>query len=272
VDAGIREGQAIGTDYDPMLAKVIAHGEDRATALRRLDRALGGLELLGVATNAAFTRALLARDDVRAGEQDTGLLERVLAELPTGPPADLLPAAAIAAFRADTAVLSVPPGPWRRAIAGHGEVRVRGAEVAAGGRTWTWSARDAADGTVRIELDGLARRYAVAVDEDAVWVARDGHHLEARTERAARGGADALTDSLEAPMPGTVLLVHVADGDEVAAGDVLMVLESMKMELSVTAPHAGTVTGLALAPGDRVAQRQPLLAVVAHDGAGGGEA
>jgi len=103
-------------------------------------------------------------------------------------------------------------------------------------------------------------------------VARDGHHLEARPERAARAGADALTDSLEAPMPGTVLLVHVADGDDVAAGDVLMVLESMKMELSITAPHAGTVTGLALAPGDRVALRQPLLAVVASGDEGEGEA
>ena len=67
-------------------------------------------------------------------------------------------------------------------------------------------------------------------------------------------------------MPGTVLLVHVADGDVVAEGDVLLVLESMKMELPVTAPHAGTVTGLALAPGDRVALAQPLVAVVAGDG------
>jgi biotin carboxyl carrier protein len=68
-------------------------------------------------------------------------------------------------------------------------------------------------------------------------------------------------------MPGTVLLVHVADGDTVAAGDVLLVLESMKMELSITAPYAGTVTGLALVPGDRVALKQPLVAVVAQEAA-----
>ena len=80
-----------------------------------------------------------------------------------------------------------------------------------------------------------------------------------RTERAARAGAGALAGSLEAPMPGTVLLVHVADGDAVAEGDVLLVLESMKMELSITAPHAGTVEGLALRPGDRVALEQPLV-------------
>jgi acetyl-CoA/propionyl-CoA carboxylase biotin carboxyl carrier protein len=66
-------------------------------------------------------------------------------------------------------------------------------------------------------------------------------------------------------MPGTVLLVHVADGDAVAAGDVLLVLESMKMELSITAPHDGVVAGLDLAPGDRVALRQPLVAVLAPE-------
>ena len=66
-------------------------------------------------------------------------------------------------------------------------------------------------------------------------------------------------------MPGTVLLVHVADGDTVAEGDVLVVLESMKMELSIAAPHAGTVAGLDLAVGDRVALRQPLVAVIADE-------
>jgi acetyl-CoA/propionyl-CoA carboxylase biotin carboxyl carrier protein len=64
-------------------------------------------------------------------------------------------------------------------------------------------------------------------------------------------------------MPGTVLLVHVANGDEVAEGDVLLVLESMKMELAITAPAAGTVAGLEVRPGDRVAIRQPLVAVTA---------
>ena len=69
-------------------------------------------------------------------------------------------------------------------------------------------------------------------------------------------------------MPGTVLLVHVADGDRVKEGDVLMVLESMKMELSITAPHAGTVDGLSLKPGDRVTRGQPVLAVHADGGDG----
>jgi acetyl-CoA/propionyl-CoA carboxylase, biotin carboxylase, biotin carboxyl carrier protein len=286
VDSGIRAGSVIGTSYDPMLAKVIAHGPDRATALARLDRALASYAIAGVTTNAAFSRALLARADVRAGEQDTGLLERVLAEPPAAPPEDLVAAAMVAA-----AGSASPTGPWRRALDGHGEARVGDGRVSVGDRSWAADgsrvardaevaaggpraagATDAAGaagngfaGEVLIGLDGVQRRYAVAVGDDAVWIARDGHHLEVRTQHHVRGGTGAAAGSLEAPMPGTVLLVHVADGDTVAEGDVLLVLESMKMELSITAPYAGTVTGLALAPGDRVALKQPLVAVVAEE-------
>ncbi len=262
VDSGVRAGSEVGTAYDPMLAKVVAHGADRAEALRRLDRALGELVVLGVATNAAFTRALLAREDVRAGRMDTGLLERVLAEPAAPVPADLVPAAAVAAFLADTAGLTTPPGPWRRVLAEHGEVLVRGDVVEAGGAAARFAARALDDeGTLRIALDGVARTYATLVEEDAVWVARDGHGLELRTARAARGAAAERAGSLAAPMPGTVLLVNVANGDPVAEGDVLVVVESMKMELAVVAPAAGTVEGLEVRPGDRVRRHQPLLAV-----------
>jgi acetyl-CoA/propionyl-CoA carboxylase biotin carboxyl carrier protein len=255
VDSGVRAGSVVGTDYDPLLAKVIAHGEDRAAALRRLDRALGELELLGVATNAGFSRALLARDDVRAGEQDTGLLERVLTDLDTTPPDDLLPAAAVVAAGSAT-----PAGPWRRRFA-QGEARVDRGEVRVGDRAWSARLRELGDGAWRIALDGVSRRYAAVAGADVVWIARDGHALEAPTARAARGAGGPAAGSLEAPMPGVVLLVRVANGDPVAEGDVLLVLESMKMELSITAPHDGTVAGLDLAAGDRVARHQPLVAV-----------
>ncbi|MEA2467354.1 MAG: acetyl-CoA/propionyl-CoA carboxylase, biotin carboxylase, biotin carboxyl carrier protein [Thermoleophilaceae bacterium] len=262
VDSGVRAGDEVGTGYDPMLAKLIAHAPDRATALRKLERALGEMEVLGVTTNAAFSRDLLRREDVRAGDLDTGLLERVLHDLVPELPADLLPAAAVAHFLGDTAGTTVSPGPWRRTLDGHGDVRVRGDQVEAAGRTWTWRAGPSGEnGALRIVLDGESRHYAVAREGDAVWVARGGHHLEARPERKARSGAAALPGSLEAPMPGTVLLVNVENGDAVQEGDVLIVLESMKMELSVVAPVDGTVEGLELSPGDKVALRQPLVAV-----------
>jgi acetyl-CoA/propionyl-CoA carboxylase biotin carboxyl carrier protein len=259
VDSGIRAGSVVGTAYDPMLAKVIAHGPDRATALARLDRALADFAIAGVTTNAAFTRALLARADVRAGEQDTGLLERVLADLTPEPPPDLVPAAMLAA-----AGTAHPAGPWRRMLDERGEARVGAGCVSVAGRSWDGAAiRTGADGALRITLDGITRRYTAVATDGTVWIARDGHHLEVRTERRVRSGAGALSGSLEAPMPGTVLLVHVADGDVVTEGEVLLVLESMKMELSITAPCDGTVAGLQLAPGDQVTIKQPLLAVVA---------
>jgi acetyl-CoA/propionyl-CoA carboxylase biotin carboxyl carrier protein len=260
VDSGIRAGSVVGTSYDPMLAKVIAYAEDRATALDRLDRALATFAIAGVTTNAAFTRALIARDDVRAGEMDTNLLERVLADLAVGPPDDLLAAAVLAA-----AGTAQPAGPWRRALAdGLGEARVGDGIVTVGERRWEGAAlRAAGPGAFHVTLDGVTRQYAIALDgDDAVHVARDGHHATLRTARPDRSGAALPEGSLEAPMPGTVWAVNVANGDAVNEGDVLIVLESMKMELSITAPRDGVVEGLALAPGDRVALKQPLVAVV----------
>ncbi|MBK5118034.1 MAG: acetyl/propionyl-CoA carboxylase subunit alpha, partial [Thermoleophilia bacterium] len=259
----VAEGTTVGTDFDPMLAKLIAHGPDRPTALGRLDRALADFELLGVATNAAFGRALLERADVRAGDLDTGLLERALEELDQNPPADLLAAGALALFLADTEGLGVAPGPWRRRLEGYGEIRIErgaisGAATASGARA-QWDG----DGTLLCELDGIARSYVVALEAGTVWIARDGHHLCLAPERRQRAGAGAGSGSLEAPMPGKVLIVETANGQRVEEGDVLLVLESMKMELQITAPAAGTVEGLELEVGDRVAQGDALVAVAA---------
>ena len=285
-DDALADGVAVQTHYDPMLAKLIAHGPDRATALPRLDRALAELELLGVTTNAAFTRGLLARDDVRAGAMDTGLLERVLAEEEmAGAPEDLLPAAALTLALRDADALaartSVPlgwrsdgaAGTWRRRVTLGGgeavELSVRGDDVTAGARTWRGVARRVGAGAVEVELDGVARRYAIATgDGDGrLWIGRDGHQVELAPARSGGTDLSAAGDSLAAPMPGTVLLVHVSDGDTVREGDVLVVMESMKMELSVTAPHDGTVDGLTVRAGDRVALREVLLAVHGEDAA-----
>ncbi|HEX3803079.1 MAG TPA: biotin carboxylase N-terminal domain-containing protein [Solirubrobacteraceae bacterium] len=261
VDSALRVGLEIGTAFDPMLGKVIAHGVDRQRAIDKLDRALAELELLGVTTNASFVRTLLARTDIRRGEQDTGLLERVLADpdLSLQSPPDLLPAAALAA-----AGTAQPEGPWWRAFE-RGEVRIADGYVTAGETTWEARIHPPTDGDAErmtIELDGVARHYAVVCDGDeAVWITRAGHQLQARTLRPDRSGAAVPKGSLEAPMPGTVLQVRVQDGDTVTAGDVLVILESMKMELVITAPTDGVVSGLTLSPGDRVELGQPLVAI-----------
>ena len=242
-------GSEVGTDYDPMLAqgdRPRRGPPDRAAAARpRAGRAASCSAWPRTPPSPA--RCSRATTCARASI-DTGLLERVLAR--AAPPRrrdDLLPAAALAAFRRRRRRRCRA----RRAVAAarspaHGEVRVaRATRSSAGGRAWT-RPRARRRATARCGSRSTASRAATpcAVGDDAVWIARDGHHLEAAHRARARGaGAGAPAGSLEAPMPGTVLLVHVADGDDVAEGDVLLVLESMKMELSIAAPHAGTVDG-----------------------------
>jgi propionyl-CoA carboxylase alpha chain len=268
-DSGIREGGVVGTDFDPMLAKLIAHGRDRDEAIERLDGALAQLELLGVAHNGGFSRDLLALEEVRAGALDTGLLERALdGELGVdGRPADLALAGAMGFWLEDTAHLTISPGPWRRRFDELGEVRIADGAVAMledGPESRPASARPAPGGRIAVEVGGIERTYAYARDGHSVWIGREGYVRRLALERQSLTDAGAGEGSLEAPMPGKVLSVEVANGDLVAAGDVLLILESMKMELQITAPQDGEVSGLSLTPGEQVAQGQALVAVAAE--------
>ncbi|MFF3709864.1 acetyl/propionyl/methylcrotonyl-CoA carboxylase subunit alpha [Streptomyces phaeochromogenes] len=268
-DSGLSEGTEVGSLYDPMLSKVIAYGPDRATALRRLRGALAGTVTLGVQTNAGFLRRLLAHPAVVAGELDTGLVEREVEGLVSGEVPDEVYEAA-AAVRLDalapagsgwTDPFSVPSG-WR--LGGEPAVpafdlRVTGLEPV------TLRAHPGAEVTpthVSVTLDGVLHTFRRAGD----WLGRDGDtwHVRDHDPVAASltGTAHAGADSLTAPMPGTVTVVKVAVGDEVAVGQSLLVVEAMKMEHVISAPHAGTVTELDVSPGTTVAMDQ-ILAVVA---------
>jgi acetyl-CoA/propionyl-CoA carboxylase biotin carboxyl carrier protein len=270
-DSGLSEGTEVSSLYDPMLAKVIVHGPDRPTALRRLRAALAGTVTLGVPTNAGFLRRLLAHPDVVSGDLDTGLVERDVDGLvPEGVPEEVYEAAA--AVREDalrprpdaggwTDPFSVPSG-WRLGgepaplthwlrVPGHEPVahRTRGRARVTGDR-------------VTVTVDGVTHTFHRA----GTWLGRDGDSwnvldhdpVEASLGGSAHGGADSLT----APMPGTVTVVKVAVGDEVTAGQGLVVVEAMKMEHVISAPHDGTVTELDVTPGTTVAMDQ-VLAVVA---------
>ncbi|MEU1037087.1 biotin carboxylase N-terminal domain-containing protein [Streptomyces sp. NPDC005907] len=267
-DSGLSEGTEVGSLYDPMLSKVIAYGPDRATALRRLRAALAGTVTLGVQTNAGFLRRLLAHPAVVSGELDTGLVEREAESLiPDGVPEEVYEAAA--AIRLDalapertgwTDPFSVPTG-WR--LGGEPAplafpLRVPGLEPVThrprGSRSVT------AD-RVCVTLDGVRHTFHRAGD----WIGRDGDAWQVRDHdpvaASLTGAGHAGADSLTAPMPGTVTVVKVAVGDEVSAGQALLVVEAMKMEHVVSAPHAGTVSELDVTPGSTVAMDQ-VLAVV----------
>ena len=288
VGTGIAAGTVVGSAYDPLLAKVIASGPDRATALQRLDRALAETAILGVTANVAFLRALLADPEVRAGRLDTGLIERRLDDLVGGDvPADVLVAAALAGAlalerRNPFADPFDVPGGWRLGEpawarwrlqplgADPVEVAVRGraadAEVRVGERapcraSAAWAAEDAA--TLVVDADGVVRRYRHARADGVTWLARDGMAWALReTERlAAERREEAGGGELSAPMPGTVAVVSVREGDAVRAGQALLVVEAMKMEHPITAPIDGVVAALHVRSGEQVAMDQPLVVV-----------
>ncbi|MCY7344053.1 MAG: acetyl-CoA carboxylase biotin carboxylase subunit [Pseudonocardia sp.] len=297
VDSGVVQGGFVGSDYDPMLAKVIAHGADRAEAVRRLDGALRATVLLGVDTNIGFLRALLADPDVRAARLDTGLVGRRVARWSaTELPDDVLAAAAVhALLELEPAGPVVDPfdvpGGWRvgepaptmfRFVVGGGRpvtVRVRGrasgAEVRVGDAaplavaartqpaTLTHPDPDSRVGGLVVAVGGVTRQYAWARDGATLWLGRDGFAWGVREQAPlAPAAADAGAGGpVLSPMPGTVTVVEVVEGGQVAAGDRLVVVEAMKMEHVLTAPVDGVVRELRARAGATVTRDAALLII-----------
>jgi len=288
VDTALEDGLDVSVDYDPMLAKIIAWGPDRESARRRLVTALGDTAVFGFATNVEFLRRLLEVPDVVAGALDTGLIARELEGLTTEAVDER--AFTEAALMLD-ATASRSRQPWRRrdgwrlgAAAPRryrlalGEeqrtVEVTGAretlavagplgEVARPARITPYD-----DGLVSVTLDGLTRMVAAEVEDDGAWIARDGAVRRLALVRAQHR-ADATADAdpqLVSPMPGTVVAVHVAEGEVVGVGDAVMAVEAMKMEHVVRSSVAGTVS-LQARVGDVVARGQALAVVAPAAGA-----
>ncbi|MFI0213844.1 ATP-binding protein [Streptomyces lydicus] len=281
-DSGLSQGVEVGSRYDPMLAKVIAHGPDRESALRRLRAALAQTVTLGVPTNAGFLRRLLAHPDVVSGELDTGLVEREAAGLvETEVPEEVY--AAAAAVRQAGLEPAADAGGWRDPFAAPSGFRLGGEPVPV--RHWLRVpghdpvAYDVLPGSpagqveadrVRVAVDGVTHTFHRSGD----WLGRDGDSWQVTDHdpvaAALRGAGRAHgAETLAAPMPGTVTVVKVAVGDEVAAGQGLLVVEAMKMEHVISAPHAGTVTELDVTAGATVAMDQILAVIAPHDAADG---
>ncbi|MFE5936779.1 biotin carboxylase N-terminal domain-containing protein [Streptomyces sp. NPDC056470] len=289
-DSGLSVGTEVGSLYDPMLAKVIVHAEDRPTALRRLRAALADTVTLGVQTNAGFLRRLLAHPDVMTGDLDTGLVERDAESLidASVPPEVYAAAALVRQYPPATAPAGTwtdpfdAPSGWRLGgrpswtphhfrVPGHDPVtvRVRGtartAELLFGDAPISPGAAEVSADRVTVHLDGVVHHFRLARSPEGLWLGRDGDswHVQDHDPVAAAltGARHGGADTLAAPMPGTVTVVKVAVGDEVEAGQSLLVVEAMKMEHVISAPHAGTVTELDVTPGSTVAMDQ-ILAVV----------
>ena len=287
VDSGLARGTVVGSDYDPMLSKVIAHADSRAAALRALDRALADTAVLGVTTNVEFLRFLLADPDVVAGRLDTGLLDRRTTDFAAAQPGEdeLIAAAAYKWLRSWPVpagnLWEVPSG-WRigdraptilRLHSGErtDHVRLTGTPQAAtavveDGEPHTLTASLAGD-RLAVTLDGLRTDYLVAATDGQIWLAGGGRTavVDEVREAPVRPDDEHSGDAeLVSPMPGSVVAVGVEGGAHVDAGDVVVAVEAMKMEHALTAPVDGVVE-LLVAVGDQVKVGQPLARITATE-------
>jgi len=287
VDSGLAPGMVVGSDYDPMLAKVIAHAADRPAALRALDRALADTAVLGVTTNIDFLRFLLTDPDVAAGRLDTGLLDRRTPDYVPAEHSDdeLIAAAASKWLRLWPTPVSdlwqVPSG-WRvgqlastifrlHAAERTDHVHLTGTPSAATARVEDGETRSltaSLDGDrLIVTLGGLRTDYLVAATDGQIWLSGGGRTamLEEVREAPVRPDDEHSGDAeLTSPMPGSVVAVGVEDGQSVAAGTVVVTVEAMKMEHALSAPVDGDVE-LLVAVGDQVKVGQPLARIKAGE-------
>ncbi|AWM76343.1 acetyl/propionyl/methylcrotonyl-CoA carboxylase subunit alpha [Phenylobacterium parvum] len=252
VDSGVEAGDEVGPHYDSLIAKLIAWAPTREGATEHLAEACAGVETWPLKTNAAFLARCLDDPDFLAGRMDTGFIDARLDRLaaPARPSAGLLrnAAAALAALSAGEA--SAPS----RALSGfrlnappRDQVRVwcDGVEVVA----------DLQEGEDE-EADLLDLGEALVLFEGG------SAFCVSAGPPAPEGGAATTGDgAVSAPLPGRIVAVAVAEGDRVRRGDVLLVVEAMKMEHSLTAPFDGVVDGLSAAVGDQVREGEPLARV-----------
>jgi acetyl/propionyl-CoA carboxylase alpha subunit len=236
IDAGVDGGDAVGTRYDGLLAKLSVHGETRARALARLRAALDDVVVLGLTTNLPLLRSVASHPDFERGGVDTGWLERTWQP----PPESGLPPEALAAADA-YAESELGDNPWQgRWRAGAGE-SAPSAPVAR-----------ADDGALHVWLDGRDIRVERGALQEPEQHARRG-------AGAAAGGSAQIA----APMPGSVLRLEVEAGEEVEERAVLLVLEAMKMEHPIRAPFSGRVAYLACREGQQVSAGDLLLELAA---------
>lgn len=257
VDSGIDTGTVIGSAYDPMLAKVIAFGADRSSAIMSARDALAHTVLLGVGSNVDYLRFLLGLPEVMAGDIDTGLIERTAVPTRSAVVPDVLTIAALAARPAGHGVGFAARDGWRISGPAAWEVDI---DVVGS---------DERHVVVAQEYPATDDRYTVACDGDDVWVhsAESGTaHLRVtlpihRRIRGAHDGGMTGTWIARSPMPGSVVHVSVEVGAHVDAGDPVVVVEAMKMEHTLRAPAAGVVTRIRTTVGTQVRLDEELVEV-----------
>ena len=278
VDAGVAAGDDISVHYDPMMAKIIAHGADRAAAIATLREALRQTEIVGVEHNVAYLRHILANETFLRGAHTTRLTEAEAdALLPAAGPLPLVAAALAMVLDAEGR------GPWEAADGFRLNLPHAQCIAMRRGREWlqvevtrtgpefqvdtpdgAFAVRAAAyaGGRLTATVGGMRLAFAVHRVGDDLFIHQDGatERLRLRTHEAhdSRQVAGAGGD-VRAPMPGTVVAMLVTPGERVQAGQTLAVLEAMKMEHNVAAPGDGKIAAIHVAAGDRVEDGAELM-------------
>jgi acetyl/propionyl-CoA carboxylase alpha subunit/acetyl-CoA carboxylase carboxyltransferase component len=258
VDTGFTEGDVISADFDPLIAKVIAWGPDRKAAIARLSRALEHTRIVvdGGTSNLAFLRMLLARDDVRAGEVDIGLVDRLQLEPPVGAGIAML-AAAVDRFLAK--------GDYDD---GEDRHRVEAGETLTVYRIGADLFRIYGDDgaiTVGHKTDGPYQSW-LEIDGKTHRVERAPGDINYAIDGVPHRVAEASGGLVSAPSAALVLNIPVGPGAVVQAGDCVAILESMKMEVRVEAPLSGTVSEVLVSSGGQVRTGQALVIIEVEDG------
>ena len=278
VDSGVRTGDTITPFYDPMIAKIIAHGATRDEALNRLDAALKKTRIAGLVTNRQFLSALCNLEAFRTGDVDTGLIARETAVLfADKQPSNI--AFALAALGA-LDLLDAPQNddPWtslrgfrlwgeasRSILLDHHGARHTLSFTSKGERSFGFSfgmieILDHKNGLVRFALDGRVSEASVVRTGHDVTVQLEGRDTIFHHVQSVGAEEDASSEScILSPMPGLIRLVSVVEGASVAKGDPLVTMEAMKMELSLTAPRDGKVASVTVVTGDQVAEGALLV-------------
>lgn len=270
VDAGVEAGSEVSPYYDPMIAKVIAHGEDREEALARLAAALGETVVVGPHANAAFLKALVSHPEFRAGRFDTGFIDRHLAALTR-----IDPQAEAAAIGAAVEALLAPQpreteemswrDPWAAADGfSLGPQRQLDLDIVVDGHlrkanaVWRNGPHATVDG-VPAAHDGVRIVSAAG----GVVVVGMGVQRHVALKKYDTVDVDHLDGDgvVKAPMHGKVLAIFVEAGASVTKGERVAVVEAMKMEHALLAPHEGTVSEVAVAVGAQIAEGAKILTI-----------
>jgi 3-methylcrotonyl-CoA carboxylase alpha subunit len=285
IDSGVRAGDSITPHYDPMIAKLIVWGTDRAHALARMHAALADFHIVGVANNVDFLSRLVANPSFARAELDTGLIERERARLfpeqgDERVPDELLAFACARVLVDEHAGAGADPWTaahgWRlntnymrtltlKSARGVHDVDLeyaRDGYVLHHGDTHAPLAISGVDGTrLGIRFGGGTRVADVVRSGDELHVFADGRHraLSLVDVIAQSSGGDAATGRLTAPMPGKVIAISAKAGARVERGATLLVMEAMKMEHTIVAPADGVVADVLFGVGDQVDEGAELV-------------